>query len=183
MLNSVVGDAVSCDRAGGIEEDIVRPRISRGIDPQRELVSRRESDVELREPGIAKQLGRIEPRLLRQLRGAGKHQGLVIGLIVTGCGGPGCGLRSYKRLSVYETHNRGLVKNVLVESRKEERAIPPKRASNREPELVLLLAWFHGKLRIACVKAAITQEIKTSSVEFVRAGFCDDIHDSAGAPP
>ena len=138
---------------------------------------------QLGEPGIAKQLGRIEPRLLRQLRGAGKHQSLVIGLIVTGCGGPSGGLRSYKRLSVYETHDNGLVKNVLIESRKEERAIPPKRASNREPELVLLLAGLDGKLGVTGVEAAITQEIKTSSVEFVRAGFCDDIHHSAGAPP
>src|SRR5437667_123020 len=83
-------------------------------------VSRRESDVQFRESGIAQQLGRIKSRFLRQLCGAGEHQSLIIRLIVTGCGGPGGGLRSYKRLSVYETHNRGLAKNVLVESRKEE---------------------------------------------------------------
>src|SRR5579872_1679183 len=85
---ALVRDAISSQRTGWVHEDVIRARVSRGIEPQRELIARRNVHVQLGESGMAQEFGRIEPCLLGQLPGGRKHKTLIVGLKIARCKGP-----------------------------------------------------------------------------------------------
>jgi hypothetical protein len=74
------------------------------------------------------------------------------------------------------------VKNVLIISREEECSIAAERTSDSEAELVLGAAGFDIQRSNASVENAVTQVIKSRSVELVGAGFRHHVDYRAASP-
>ena len=73
------------------------------------------------------------------------------------------------------------MKNVLIETAVEKRAIAADGAANSKPKLVLTVGRFHIRERVLGIKQAIAQIIKGAAMQVVSAGLGDNInHRAAG---
>src|SRR5439155_7115744 len=103
-------------------------------------------------------------------------------LVIAGSCRTSARLRNHYRATVHETYDGRLMKNVLVVSGKEKRAMAAKRATDGKTELMLLVARLEVQRRIARVEAAIAEIIKPRAVKLVGAGLRHHIdHSTTGA--
>src|SRR6202034_4146083 len=71
------------------------------------------------------------------------------------------------------------MKEVLVESRKEEDFVPLERTSDGSSDLLLAIVWLEREKRISSAKRAVAQVIERSAVQMIGPGFGDDVDDCA----
>ena len=179
---SVVRDGIVGERAGGIEEDVVRSPVARGADAQCKLVARREIDINFGVGGVAHLSGGIFSGERGELRGCGEDQRLIAGFVVAGSVGSGAGLRDDLRTAVQKFDNGGNVKVMLVESGEEEDFIFLERAADSASGLLLAVVRLEGEEGVGGAEGAVAQKIKSGAVPVIRSRFGDDVdHCAAGA--
>ena len=88
---AIIADGIVGDRAGWIEENIIRSPIASGVHAQGELVAGVKVDIELRLGRISDLCSRIFPRKGRELRSSRKDQGLVGSFVIAAAVRSGAG--------------------------------------------------------------------------------------------
>src|SRR5579872_5611289 len=97
-----------------------------------------ECKVQLEETGVAHHLGREFTRHRRQPGGRSEHHRLIAGLVVSVVQWALTELRNYLGTAIQKAHYRRDMKDVLIESGKEKRAVAVDGATEGEAELLLL---------------------------------------------
>ena len=175
----VVADGIVGDGTGGIEEDVVRSPVTRGVQAQRELMAGREIDVELGVGRVADLRGGIFSGKRGELGGGGEDQGLIGGLVITGSVRSGGGLGHDLRTAVEEFDYVGRVEDVLVESGEEENLVALDGAADGASELLLAIVRLEGEERIGSAEGAVAEIEERGAVQVIGAGFGDDVDDGA----
>ena len=179
---AVIADRVVGDGAGGIEKYVVGSPVTRGVEAQRELMVRREIDVELRIRRIADLRGGIFSGERGEMRGGGEDQGLIGGFVVSGRVGTGAGRGHNLRRSVKEFDNVGRVEDVLIESREKENLVALERAANGASELLLAIVRLERQESVGRAKRTVAQVIENCPVHVIGAGLGNDVdHRAPGA--
>src|SRR5579872_1086436 len=179
---TVLTDRVGGERAGRVQEYIVHPRVVRGADAGRERLMRRKREIQLEEAGVSYHLGWKFPSQRGQPCGSSKHDSPVGGLIVAVVQRALSGLRNDLRASIQKAHDRGNVKDVLVESAKEKCSVVADRTTQREAELLLLRVWLEIQERLHRSECTVSNEIKIGSVDLIRSRFRDYVDHRASGP-
>ena len=146
---------------------------------QRELIARREIDVELGVGGVADLRGGIFSGERSQLRGGGEDQGLIGGFVIAGSVGAGAGLRNDLRTAVEEFNDVGRMKNVLIESGEEENLVALQRTADGASDLLLAVVRLEREKRIGRAEGTVAQIVKAGAVQVIGAGLGDDVDDGA----
>jgi hypothetical protein len=141
----IVTDGIVGDGAGWIEEHIIRPPISSGVHAQRELVARVKVDIEFRVRRISDLCSRILARKGRKLRSSGEDQGLICSFVIAAAVRSGAGLWNDARAAVQKFDDIGHVKDVLIESGKEEDFVALQRSADSASDLLLAVMRFEGE--------------------------------------
>jgi hypothetical protein len=84
--------------------------------------------------------------------------------------------------AVDESHDRWFMKDVLVESCEEERAIAANRSAKSESELMLLAGGLYIEACTPRVEAAVSQIVEAGSMKLVRSGLRHNVDYRAARP-
>jgi len=178
-----VADAKGGLWTSGVEEHIVASEIARGVEPKREIVVLIEGDVQLEKTGIPHHRGGECASLLGELRCGRKHQRLIFRSVVSWRFRAGAGLRSHDGGAVVEAHDRGHMKDVLVEAGEEKSAVAANGAAESETELLLLVVRLEVHEGMLGGEHAVAHVIETCAVGLIAARFGDYVDHSPPARP